>query len=900
VGSVDDPDDVTVPGEEPADRPATVLGWTPPTSPTGESQRPSVPERRPIVELEVGQRIGDRYEVRALLGRGGMGAVYAALDEKLGEEVALKVVGDDLAGQLRDEVRLAQKVAHPNVCRTYDLAEVDGQYFIKMELLAGETLAQRLKRDRKQPIDEAVRVARAVGAGLVAAHDSGIIHRDLKPSNVMLVGERVVLMDFGIAKTAMSAMKTLAGTFGYMAPEQFANTRIDRRADLYALGCLLYEMLAGELVFGSANPVELAARHVMMAAPDVRAKRPDTPRWLARAVAALLAKDPAARDAGWARLEAGPRSLRRFALPAAAVAIAGAGGAMLLLSHLRTAPRPPPCRGIEQRLAGVWDEPVKKQVEAAFAATKKPYAAKAFAGVANALDAYTREWTTAVTASCEATRVRGDQPEEVMTLREGCFARDLEEVRALAQVLGSADAELVAKGDQVVGGLEPIPRCANVAELRAPDQPPDTPKIGECRVALVGADVQMIAGHQMESLNLAKHAEHLADELQYRPYQAEALEIQGVVLGLAGNADESASHCAQAAQLAMLGRSDTLAVDAAVCAANATSAKDVNVARVWAELGRTLLGRIGQDPEREARVLGAEHLVAMLGGEPDKALEAQEKQLAIIERTHGKESMLVILQEESAAEALAKNGAYAKATPHFERAVAALETSLGVDHPIAASMLTNLGACYAHIGETGKAHAAYTRALEILSRTEGEASPNVVMTLNNMADAAIKAKDPSGALVYLDRAKNIVDRSLGEANPLSHAVYTTRAEALTAAGRLADARPQYDQAIELEAKYHSPYLAQTLTSRAQLELGAKKWADAATFEQRAIAAAEALGGPESPDLWQPLAGLARAQIELGKKKEAPPLLQRAITVAEKAQVAPEDLEPVRALLAKLR
>src|SRR5205085_7299617 len=108
----------------------------------------------------------------------------------------------------------------------------------------------------------------------------------------------------------------------------------------------------------------------------------------------------------------------------------------------------------------------------------------------------------------------------------------------------------------------------------------------------------------------------------------------------------------------------------------------------------------------------------------------------------------------------------------------------GVDHPFAASMLTNLGACYAHAGDPDKARAAYERALAIIARTEGEASPSLVMTLNNMADAAIKANDPAGALVYLDRASKLATGSLGDANPLTHAVFTTRAEALTAAGRL--------------------------------------------------------------------------------------------------------------------
>src|SRR5205823_5584034 len=140
--------------------------------------------------------------------------------------------------------------------------------------------------------------------GLAAAHAQGIVHRDLKPANVMLAGDRPVLMDFGLASATTEA--TLSGTPGYMAPEQLAGDDVDRRADLYALGCVLYEVLAGHAVF-AGTAIELAARHASTPPPDVRRARADVPRWLAQATAQLLAKAPAKRPAGLARLLAGPR-----------------------------------------------------------------------------------------------------------------------------------------------------------------------------------------------------------------------------------------------------------------------------------------------------------------------------------------------------------------------------------------------------------------------------------------------------------------------------------------------------------------------------------------------------------------------------------------------------------------
>ncbi|HSD87397.1 MAG TPA: protein kinase [Kofleriaceae bacterium] len=257
--------------------------------------------------LVVGQRLGDRYVVRAFLGEGGMGAVYRALDEKLEEEVALKIVRGSLGSstQLRDEVRLAQKVTHPNVCRTYDLEEVDGYHFVKMEYVAGETLAQRIARDGRLPIDRALAIARDIASGLAAAHARGIVHRDLKPGNVMLEGERVVLMDFGLAQRVAKGDATSAGTPGYMAPEQIIGHELDARADLYALGCVLFEMLTGHVVF-TGKLVEVQEQHLKKRPPDVRNRRTDVPRWLERVLEHLLAKEPARRSAGATLLASGP------------------------------------------------------------------------------------------------------------------------------------------------------------------------------------------------------------------------------------------------------------------------------------------------------------------------------------------------------------------------------------------------------------------------------------------------------------------------------------------------------------------------------------------------------------------------------------------------------------------
>jgi len=287
------------------------------------------PVARPtMARLEIGDRLGGRYEIRGYLGEGGMGAVYRAFDSVLGQEVALKSIRGAYASesQLREEVRVAQQITHLNVCRTFDLVELDGRHFVKMECIIGETLAHRIVEAGALPIAEAIRIARAVAVGLAAAHAKSIIHRDLKPSNVMLSGARVVLMDFGLARAIDDEAIDRSGTPSYMSPEQLAGTELDERSDLFALGCLIYEMLTGKRAFPHAGSsyTELISARAASPAPDVIAKRPDAPHWLVRSVAELLSHDAAEREDGVANLIHGPgRRWWLWAVAGTLLALAG-------------------------------------------------------------------------------------------------------------------------------------------------------------------------------------------------------------------------------------------------------------------------------------------------------------------------------------------------------------------------------------------------------------------------------------------------------------------------------------------------------------------------------------------------------------------------------------------------
>src|SRR5579872_5903121 len=193
-----------------------------------------------------GRLIAGRYRIIALLGKGGMGEVYRADDLTLGQAVALKFLPDAAASdealleRFRNEVRIARRVSHPNVCRVYDVGEVDGQTFFTMEYVDGEDLASLLRRIGRLPHDKAVEIARQLCAGLAAAHERGVVHRDLKPANVMIDGDgNVRITDFGLAVATSDADAAHAGTPQYMAPEQLRGARASVRSDLYALGLVL-------------------------------------------------------------------------------------------------------------------------------------------------------------------------------------------------------------------------------------------------------------------------------------------------------------------------------------------------------------------------------------------------------------------------------------------------------------------------------------------------------------------------------------------------------------------------------------------------------------------------------------------------------------------------------------
>jgi serine/threonine protein kinase/tetratricopeptide (TPR) repeat protein len=255
----------------------------------------------PILELDRGALFAERYEIIEELGKGGMGRVYRVLDTKINEEVALKLIKPEIADsktieRFGNELKMARKISHKNVCRMYHLSEESGTHYITMEYVPGETLKGMIRMTKQLSVGTAARVAKQICEGLNEAHRLGVVHRDLKPQNIMIDKQgNARIMDFGIARSLESEGTTrpgvMIGTPEYMSPEQTEFREVDQRSDIYSLGIILFEMLTGRTPFEGETPISVAMKHKSEKPPDPVKFNAQIPEDLSQVILTCLEKD---------------------------------------------------------------------------------------------------------------------------------------------------------------------------------------------------------------------------------------------------------------------------------------------------------------------------------------------------------------------------------------------------------------------------------------------------------------------------------------------------------------------------------------------------------------------------------------------------------------------------------
>ena len=281
----------------------------------------AMPSDRPLA-ARLAEALGSAYTIEGEIGRGGMGVVYRARDERLQRRVAIKVLPPEFAFQqdIRErftrEAQTAARLSHPHIVPIHSVGEGEGLVYFVMGYVDGESVAARIRRRGHLPVEEARRIMMETADALSAAHALSVIHRDIKPDNILLEGTRgrVMVTDFGIAKAlsstsgaTLTGIGVAIGTPAFMSPEQAAGERdIDGRSDLYSLGVVTYQMLTGALPFSAPSVAGILMKQITEPAPDLRIKRPDTPEDLAAAVSRCLEKDPENR---WASADALRRAL---------------------------------------------------------------------------------------------------------------------------------------------------------------------------------------------------------------------------------------------------------------------------------------------------------------------------------------------------------------------------------------------------------------------------------------------------------------------------------------------------------------------------------------------------------------------------------------------------------------
>jgi tetratricopeptide (TPR) repeat protein len=783
--------------------------------------------------LAAGTVVG-RYTVLGLVGRGGMGEVYAAYDPGLDRRIALKLMSaqgtakDDNAQDRRTrEAQAIAKLSHPNVVIVHDVGTIEGQVFIAMEFVDGPTLATWLF-ERLRGWREILAMFVQAGRGLAAAHAAGLVHRDFKPQNVLVARDGTArVMDFGLvrrvgeadadggavgraegaADPSLTRTGELLGTPLYMAPEQFAGGRVDARADQFSFCVGLYWALSGMHPFGGSNSSELSS-NVQRGDLTMPPKKIGVPSRIQRALLRGLSVDPEARwpsmDALVGELLRDPRRRARRAAWAAGVALlcgVVAFSAVALSRRTRAL-----CASGPERLAGIW-EPAdragagsrRELVRAAILTSSAREPTRTWDRLSALLDRHVAAWLAAYRDSCEATHVRGEQSAEVLDLRMACLTDDLATTGALTELLASGDRAVIDHAGEAAGSLDDLSRCGATEQVRSSLRPPHDARtrqaVDDARKHLKEGNALRLAGQVERAAAIADAVLARSDTAGYGPVEAEALLLRGMsivdttptrgipVLEKAVEAGERCGH-------------DRVVASALGCLVFQHRIDDWPAAEWAAQLDAAVLARMGGDPVLDSWLANNVGGLRFEQGRFEEAYKEFKRGLDIKERLSGADDVDVSLSQLNTSAALVKMGRFEEARILIEKYLETLRKWGSAETINGANALCNEGDVLRNLSRFDEAEAAYQRAIAVQDAQKVVAdNPSRRDVLYGLAVVAVAKGDAARAISILE--KLIAAGTSGNALPIE----------------LAPAR--FELALALDSEHRDPRRALELAHQAQ-------------------------------------------------------------------------------------
>lgn len=875
----------------------------PPTDPALEATHHSGEHLEPGRPPEAGASIRrgdavDRYVVLEQLGKGGMGEVFAAWDPVLDRKVALKLlkaehqsssIADELRLRLMREAQALARMSHPNVVTVHDVGIVEGQVYLAMEFVEGQTLTKWLA-EKPRSWREILSVFLEAGEGLAAAHDAGVTHRDFKPDNVVIGRSgRARVMDFGLAHAHEAAQEPpqplpanaetptgsirrritlpgiMLGTPAYMSPEAMYAQKTDPRSDEFSFAVALFEALYGFRPFDGATAPAIAAE-IQLNRVRPAPRKSAVPRRIYQLLVKALRAHPDERFQSLRALliQLGRRksSRDRQLLTLLVAALSATALVVVVALSRREAQR---CAGVATRLVGVWDDKVKAEAKAAFERSGRPWAGSAWSETDRLMEAWGRRWVDRRRAACEASDGRAD---EQIGQAIVCLSRRLADFDATAQLLRRADGDIVERAVSLASSLPPIGACD------APTRVVSNVEGDEVRRGLAGVKALIEAGKLKEAHDRIDLVMAQARAQEATDAMAEATWLTARLAGAELDFARADQLAEDAILLAQQHQSDELVARAWVDRVGFAGAStlDLDDAARWARYARVAVNRYGAPRELEASLANNEAVVRSRQGRHQEAFELHQKALTLREAVFGPESPLAARSHNNLGITLRATGKLKDAIVEFQRALAIEEKVLAPDHPAVADTLNNLANALHDEGANAEAIVKLQRSLAIREKAFGEKSPKVAQSLSNLGAVLLDADRPREALTALNRALAIKEVTAGPSALTVALTLTNLATAQRRAGDLRAALESDSRALEIRTAAlgpTSPELARNLTG-----LGATKLLEGNTGAARGyLEQSMALSTPKSIERGDAAFLLAKA---LGPAPRALTLLDEAL------------------------